>query len=289
MTGLRLAAARIGLPAWFIAIDLLWIAKLDVLAIDARHYQRAASVWLAGGDPWLVKESGVGYGAGPHTLLFYAPTSVLPLWLSQVVWMALGLAATVWLVRHLKVPIWWVLFPPLAHAIWNGNPQSVVLALLVAGGTAPAVVAVALKFYAAVPLVFRPKQLVIAGIAMLVTLPLLPWELYFQNLGTVAGYFQGAWNGSAWRFPILIPPVLLGLWVLRKQGAEWLAVPALWPSTQFYYVGMAFPFVAGRPLLAAAVALPMPLMVPLVVLVMAVLEVRRDRSVLRPTIALRQT
>ena len=57
MTELRLAAARIGLPAWFIAIDLLWVAKPAVLGIDARHYQRAASAWLAGADPWLVTES----------------------------------------------------------------------------------------------------------------------------------------------------------------------------------------------------------------------------------------
>lgn len=48
---LRPAFERIGLPAWFIVIDLLWIAKPAVLGIDVRHYQRAASVWLAGGDP----------------------------------------------------------------------------------------------------------------------------------------------------------------------------------------------------------------------------------------------
>ena len=81
---MRVAFARIGLPAWFIAIDLLWIAKPDVLGIDARHYQRAASEWLAGGDPWKVTEGGIPFAAGPHTLLFYAPTSVLPL--SASVW-----------------------------------------------------------------------------------------------------------------------------------------------------------------------------------------------------------
>ena len=41
----------------------------DVLAIDARHYQRAATEWLAGGDPWAVAEGGIPFAAGPHTLL----------------------------------------------------------------------------------------------------------------------------------------------------------------------------------------------------------------------------
>ena len=46
-----------------------------MLAIDARHYQRATNAWLAGGDPCAVTEGTTPYVAGPHTLLFYAPTS----------------------------------------------------------------------------------------------------------------------------------------------------------------------------------------------------------------------
>ncbi len=77
------------------SIDLLWIVKPDVLGIDARHYQNAAVAWLTGGDPWAVTESGIPYAAGPHTLLFYAPTSVLPLTASTWVWLLVGLAASV--------------------------------------------------------------------------------------------------------------------------------------------------------------------------------------------------
>ncbi len=57
---------------------------------------------------------------------------------STTLWMAIGLAASVWLVRRLELPLWWVLFPPLTHAIWNGNPQTFMLALLVAGTAAAA-------------------------------------------------------------------------------------------------------------------------------------------------------
>ena len=279
---LRAAFARIGLPAWFVVIDLLWIARPDVLGIDARHYQRAASAWLAGGDPWAVTESGVPFAAGPHTLLFYAPTSVLPLSVAVALWMVLGVAAAVWMVRRLDIPIWWIAFPPLAHALWNGNPQSIALALLVAGGTIAAIAAVGLKLYAAVPLVFRPRRLVLVLVALAITLPLLPWQLYVADGFGVTSHLSSAWNGSAWRLPILIPPTLLGLWVLRHQGAEWFAVPAVWPATQFYYVSMAMPAVIAEPLAAAVLALPVPLMTSVLVMVLAVLKLRRSRLTLQP-------
>lgn len=266
---LRLAVAKIGLPAWFAVIDVLWIAKPDVLGVDARHYQRATDAWLAGGDPWTVAEHGITYAAGPHTLLFYAPTCLLPLGVSTALWMVLGLIASAWLVRRLALPWWWIAFPPLAHSIWNGNPQTIALALLVYGGPIAAALAVGLKLYAGVPLIGRWRDVVIVVIVLAVTLPFLPWQLYLnQGLG-VGNLMETAWNGSAWRIPILIPPTVLALWVLRKRGAEWFAVPAVWPAIQFYYVAMALPAVAGYPILAAALALPMPLMTPIVVMAFA--------------------
>lgn len=278
---LRLAIERVGLFGWFVAIDLLWIAKPEVLAIDARHYQRAASAWLAGGDPWAVTEAGIPYAAGPHTLLFFAPTSVLPLAVSTAVWMIAGLLASLWLMRRLELPLWWIAFPPLMHGIWNGNPQTLALALLVAGGPMASTIAVGLKLYAAVPLVTRWRHLVFAGIVLGLVLLILPWQLYLDNGFGVGSHLQTAWNGSAWRLPILIPPTLVALWILRRHGAEWHAVPALFPATQFYYVAMALPAIARRPLAAAALALPMPLMAPIVVMALAVVEVSRGRRFAR--------
>ncbi len=274
---LRLALERVGLLAWFVAIDLLWITKPDVLAIDARHYQRAASAWLAGGNPFAVLEGTTPYLSGPHTLLFYVPTSLLPLPVAIALWMALGLSASMWLVRRLERPIWWVLFPPLAHAIWNGNPQTIALALLVLGGPLAAAVAVGLKLYTGLVLAVRPREAVVAGLALLATLPLVPWPLYLEQGAAAAEHLTTAWNGSAWRFPLLIPPTLLGLWVLRRQGAEWFAVGALWPATQFYYVAMALPAIVKRPVLAAALALPVPLMTPIVVITLAIVALWQGR------------
>jgi hypothetical protein len=280
---LRLALERVGLPAWFLVIDALWIAKPDALGIDARHYQNAANAWLAGGDPWAVTESGIPYAAAPHTLPFYAPTSVLPITLSTWLWMAAGLAASLWLVRRLGLPVWWLAFPPLMHGIWNGNPQTIALALLVQGSLTGAVVAVGLKLYAAIPLLARPRQLVVVGLIIAVVSLLLPWQLYLERGLGVGSHLQTAWDGSAWRLPILIPPTLLALWILRRQGAEWYATPALFPATQFYYVAMALPAVVNRPVVAALLALPMVLMTPLVVIGLAVItvldaRVRRWRS-----------
>jgi hypothetical protein len=286
---MRRAFERIGLPAWFIVIDLLWIAKPEVLGIDARHYQRAASVWLAGGDPYSVHEGAVPYLAGPHTLLFYAPTSLLPLAVSVVVWMAIGLAASVWLVRRLGLPMWWLAFPPLAHSLWNGNPQTLALALLLTGGSLAAALGVALKLYTGLALVLRPRALVVTGLVLVATLPLVPWQLYLAEGAAISNHLATAWNGSAWRLPLLVPPTLLALWVLRRQGGEWLAVPAVWPATQFYYVAMALPALVKRPIVAAALALPVPLMTPIVVMIMAVLQLRRDRALMGPTTAGQRT
>jgi hypothetical protein len=143
---------------------------------------------------------------------------------------------------------------------------------LVAGGPVAASAAVGLKLYAAVPLLARPRTLLAVGIVMAVILPLLPLRMYVDAGFGVSDHVQTAWNGSAWRLPLLIPPTLLGLWILRRHGAEWLAVPAVWPATQFYYVAMALPAVVGRPILAALFALPAPLILPLSVVVLAAWE-----------------
>jgi hypothetical protein len=282
---LRLALERIGLPAWFIAIDLLWIAKPDALAIDAFHYQRAADAWLAGGNPYAVTEGGIPYLAGPHTLLFYAPTSLLAPGLSAGLWMILGIAATAWTVRRLSLPLWWMLFPPALHAMWNGNPQSIALALLLVGGSLAAATGVALKLYVGLALVFRRRAIVASIVVLLVTLPIVPWQDYLQQGPAISGHLQSAWNGSAWRLPVLIPFVVIALWILRRRGAEWFVVPALFPATQFYYVAMALPALVGRPIVAALLALPMVLMTPIVVMCLAAMEVAtawRERSRLGP-------
>jgi hypothetical protein len=277
LTGLRAAAARIGLPVWFTAIDVAWIADLDALAWDARHYQRAATEWLAGGNPWSVTEGSFPYAAGPHTLLFYAPTSVLPLEVATWMWMGIGLGAALWAVRWLRLPVWWVLFPPLAHAIWNGNPQTLVVLGLVAAHPLGSALAAVAKLYALVQLFFRPRHLLVAALALVLTAPFVPWLEFLRQSGAISAHLGTAWDGSAWRAPVLVPLVVLALWVLRRHGGEWLSIPALWPATQFYYVSTVLPLAARRPLIGAVLALPAPLMVPIVALFLAGERILRER------------
>jgi hypothetical protein len=272
--GLRAVVERIGLPAWFVVIDLLWLAKPDVLAVDARHYQRATDAWLSGGNPWAVTEFGINFAAAPHTLLFYVPTHFLPMIVSTWLWMTIGIVASVWVVRRLGLPLWWLLFPPLAHSMWNGNSQTIALALLLVTGppvarAASAAVAVALKLYTGLALILRWRDLVVAGVVMAVLVLVVPWRQYLDSGLGIAVHLNTAWNGSAWRFPVLLVPTIGALWVLRRHGAEWLAVPAVWPATQFYYSAMALPALVGRPILAAAFALPMVLLPPITIMVMA--------------------
>jgi hypothetical protein len=151
------------------------------------------------------------------------------------------------------------------------------LALLLVGHPLASAAAVALKLYGAVPLVARPRHLLVAGLALVVTLPLLPWQQYLEAGLGVTSHLSTAWNGSAWRLPVLVPPTLLALWALRRRGAEWLAVPAAWPATQFYYVSTALPALVGRPILAAALALPVPLMAPALVMALGIHEVLGQR------------
>ena len=267
---------RIGLPAWFLAIDLLWIAKPQVFAIDARHYQKAATAWLAGQDPWQVRELGVLFAAPPHTLLAYAPTSFLPFELAVTLWMVAGVAAAVWTVRRLGLSLWWVAFPPLAHALWNGNPESFVLALLVVNHPLASAGALALKLYVGVQLLFRPRHLIVAGLIVGLATLVLPWQQYLA--AGVSEHLEGAWNGSAYRFPILLIPTVAALIVLYRKGGEWWSIPAVWPATQFYYVATVLPAVAGKKVLAGIVALPVPLLVPIVVIVLAARELWAMRN-----------
>ena len=59
---------------------------------------------------------------------------------------------------------------------------------------------------------------------------------------------------SAWFFPVLVPFAAIALIVMGRQRASWWFIPALWPSTQWYYSLMAMP--ALTPLTAAILAAP---------------------------------
>jgi hypothetical protein len=111
----------------------------------------------------------------------------------------------------------------------------------------------------------------IAAVVLSVTLPFLPWGKWVEHRLGFDAATNLTWNGSAWRFPPLVPFAVAALVVLRHRGAEWLAIPAVWPGTQLFYHVFALPTVRDKPWLAALLALPMPLLAPCAVIAYAVL------------------
>lgn len=141
-----------------------------------------------------------------------------------------------------------------------GNPDAVVLALLVATAPYPHAAAAAMKVYAVVPLLLlrRWRSLTAVVVVMLVTAPFLPWPAFLASQAVVEETLAAQSNGgkSALAVPVLVPLVIVALLVLGRARAAWLAVPALWPATQFHYSVLALP--AASPFMAAVFALPVP-------------------------------
>ena len=79
--------------------------------------------------------------------------------------MLFGLVGTWWALRRLGLPAWWLFFPPFVDAVWNANPQVLLLPLLVAGSRGAAVAAL-IKLYAGVPALIqgRVRALVYAAV-----------------------------------------------------------------------------------------------------------------------------
>ena len=279
-------AAPLLLPVWFLVITANKVrifAANGWLANDFHIYRNAAVSALSGQDAWASSVDGYRFAAPPPTLILYLPLAVLPERLALVVSMLVLVACTIFVLRRLALPWWWVLFPPLAESLIVLNPDVAVLALLL-GGTASAAAAPMAKLYALIPMVLqaRWRALVFAVPLLAVSLPLWPDYLRsFRELQPVLAE-QASGGLSAWGTPLVVP-VILALAVMGRTAASWLAVPTLWPATQLHYSCLALPAVAKRPVLAAAFSLAIPLLAPVAVVIVGVVEaVRRVRSAKSP-------
>jgi hypothetical protein len=268
-TRLRLAFVRarlldLAVPTVFFTVSLHRLAvtlATDSLAIDIRIYRASAAAWLAGTDPWVASVNGLRSGAPPPSLLPYLPAALMPDIPAILIYGAIGVIAGVLLIRALALPWWWLLFPPLVDSVLVGNPD-VLVALLVFGGGTSAGFAVVLKAYAAIPLLVQRRwvPLAVAAAVALITVPL--WPLFWADRGLIADAFDKQSAAlSAWGTPLLVPAAL-AIIALRGRGAEWLAIPALWPYTQLHYATLALPALRARPLLAIGLSFVYPLLPP---------------------------
>jgi hypothetical protein len=297
---LRAAQARVGgswlrtggqiaLAAWFAGISYLRIARFVKdgvpLGQDIRIYHRGVVLWLHGGDPWAAKvvidpHHGFSYAGSPATTVLLAPSALLGEGQFTVLWLALTALSAVAIVRWLRLPLWWLLFPPTVEALYSGNPQLVVLALLLAGagraGFVADSIAVALKVYAVIPLLGERslRRVALASALTVMSFIVAPslWLHYLHDFGTISARLalQSDNGYSAFHDPILLIPTALAILVLWRRDAKaaaWLAVPALWPSSEFHYSTFAQPVMT--PLLAVLLAVPIPGL-PAVAIVLAV-------------------
>ena len=252
--------ARVGdvaLAAWFITISVMRLAHLATADpfSDSTLYLRGTAAWLRGEDPWSVHMTTLYYAAAPPSLLPMVPFAVLPESVGLALLFVLSLAASFWTLRRLGLPWWWITWPPLVDNLWNGNPQLFLVPLLLGSAAwfAPIV-----KAYAVVPLIIqlRLRAIFITAVVVLLTLPFLPWGTFLARLSNTTTLLSEQSQGgmSAWFFPVLVPFAAIALVAMGRERASWWAIPALWPSTQWYYSLMAMP--ALTPLTAAILAAP---------------------------------
>ena len=141
---------RYWLAVWFGVISAM---RLQVLitgrpGFDAELYLAATRAWLAGADPWITIES-QRFAAPPPTLIPLAPIAILPETVGIALLIVLAVAGAVATIRLLRLPWWWILFPPFLDAAWNGNPQNLLVPLILVGAGP---IAAFLKIYALVPI-----------------------------------------------------------------------------------------------------------------------------------------
>jgi hypothetical protein len=271
--------SRYWLAVWFASITLV---RASVLAtgqpgFDGRLYLRATRAWLDGQDPWIFIDT-QRFAAPPPTLIPLAPVALLPEDLGVALLLLAAVVGAVATIRLLHLPWWWLLFPPLIDGVWNANPQTLLVPLILVGAGP---IAAFLKIYAIVPiaLTLRWRALLVTAAILLVTSPFLPWTSYIEQFGDLSQALATQSDGglSATAVPWLIPIAVVALVLAGRERTAWLAVPVLWPSTQWYYSTLAMPALTS--IAAALMAIPVPGFAVVAAVIAVAVEHRRSASV----------
>lgn len=271
---------RYWLQTWFVALSAWGVVYAALhssrLFFDARLYLMATQEWLSGGDPWSVDLAGNVFAAPPPTLLVLAPVAGLPLDVGVAVVAAAVIGAAVLTVRLLRLPWFWLLFPPLVQSVLSANVHALVLPLILVGAGP---ISAFLKVYALGPIIVlgRWRSLAMTSIALLVTVPILPWSQFIARFGDINARLVMQTDDALPTVVLIaaVPIVLIAMRLIGRERSAWLVVPAIWPSQQYYYASLA---IGARDRIAAAiVAWPVPGSGLLAILFIAWLEARRRR------------
>lgn len=269
----RAATSTWGLALIFVMVTVertMSAISLGFVAVDLRIYRTAAIAAWQGGDPWKVGAEGLTFAAPPPALIPYLPAGAIPEILAILVYGALSVAAAILAIRALHLPLWWLMFPPLAESIVVLNADVFVIALLLCGQRWAAA-SILFKVYAAVPLLLQRRwtAVLVGGLLCAVSLPLLGTFIADRDLIAHALDEQSSGGLSAWSSWLMVPTIA-ALAILRGRGAEWLAVPALWPFTQLHYSVLALPAAARSPLTAFLLCFAVLYLPPIAVIILAI-------------------
>jgi hypothetical protein len=250
-------------PAAFFGLSVVVILKYVYtpvwVGIDASLYAAASAAWLQGSDPWAVNQAGIYYAAPPPTLLPFVPFAWMPPLVVSLIWIVGSFVLAGAAIRALKLPLWWMAFPPIVDGALVGNPDVAVLALLVAGGGRLGFLAPFLKIYAIIPMLGerRWRQAGLSGVLLGASLLVLPWKEWLAQLPQITTHLiNTSATTSVFGQPVLMAIAVITLLSLGLRRAGWLAVPLLWPYTQFHYAAISVPGLT--PYLALAWCFPTP-------------------------------
>jgi hypothetical protein len=261
----------IGLALWFAWNSwqriTFFLDRTFPVGIDAKIYYRGAWAWVHGGDPWEAGVNVLGttfhYAGTPVTTVVYAPFTVLPEEVFTLLAFLAGMVAGGYIVWRLGLDWYWMLFPPLVEGLFSANPQILVVALLLLAWGPASALATMLKVYAFVPLFGEGRwwHIVLAVVANAATILLATdlWRAWLGNSDVINNrLLREAFGGFSafghWPLFAALVVALLLLALRDRRASGWLAVPALWPATQFHYQTMVMPTMT--PLLAVLLAYP---------------------------------
>jgi hypothetical protein len=247
---------RVLMPLWFLGFaygNAAFIVQAGYLGGDFRIYFRATKAWLSGGDPWA---AGVSYftpahfGAPPASMFPVVPFTLVSEDQAAVLSVVICALAGAYIVRRLRLGPSWLFFPPLVMGVVCGNPSVPLLALLLAGSSWAAALAVSLKIYAIVPLLAQRRwRAVFAAAALLTAMVVVApdvWIDYVRRFGEISSRLssesEGGYGALFWP-PLLLPTALAMVVIARYdlRAAGWLVVPALWPGSEWHWTTFAMP------------------------------------------------
>jgi hypothetical protein len=116
-----------------------------------------------------------------------------------------------------------------------------------------------LKIYALIPMLGerRWRQVAVSALLLATSLFILPWGQWFAGLPVITTHLiNTSATTSIFGQPVLMVIAVIALLSLGLRRAGWLAVPILWPYTQFHYAAISVPGLT--PYLALCWCFPTP-------------------------------